>query len=240
MRWLLGWIVLLLVCAASASASVEVGECAPVKPGPYSDTACVVAKANGNHLWRELSGVGATFTDGHPAVADEQANFTAPGFAMKCAGTDPEGAITSYTTDTQKLRFWKCELLPSKTACGTAPEREILTEEMTGVIGEEEGFATNTWTGEMSFMCGTSLVTFSGSYTGRYLSRLVGDETTFSLNNDTTKAYLHVGTEFGAQSWTATVDGVPLTGLSLDVIEEMRFGGPAPTPPNKHVVFRAL
>lgn len=228
MKLLLGWIALLLVCAASASASVEVGECAPQKPGAYSDTACTVSGAKANHVWRELP-PGTLVTDGHEGVGDEPARIG----PIRCGASNDYVTFTSFTTDTERIRLWQCEVTATKTPCA-----EVLTDQMAGVVGEEAGFATNTYSAEhiATFTCGLTEYVLAGSFTGRYESRKVGDETGFALNTAISKAYLHVGPGDGPQSLTLNGEPVEIS----EMVGEMRFGGPVPAPPNKHVVFRSV
>lgn len=231
MRLLLSTLAALCICTASASA-MEVGECSA---GKFNGSVCTKGE------WRALSGDGALIFDGHPPVTDEKLVLTATGWAMTCLGGNPIGRFTSTTTDTEHLRLWKCQqTVPVKADCGTGPEREIVTAETAGELGEQAGVPTNSWSIDASFTCGGLPVSVSGVYVGEYLTR-TGDEGSFAVNKQVSKAYLHIGAEFGNQAVSVSHDGVT-EGALLNFEQEMRFGperkGERGGAVNKRVVFR--
>ncbi len=238
----LAGLCLATMLAATNASAIEIGECAPTKGGAYSDSACTSASKPGTkkgYDWLVLTPPGSTFLDGHPWVADEPAELTASRFAIHCRGSDPVGYVTSLTSDTEHLRLWKCEqTVPVRAACGSEPEQEIVTEQSDGTIGEARGHATNTWELAATFMCGGSLVTVEGTYTGTYMKRKGASREI--LNAPGSKAYLHVGPANGPQSLTVSVDGQPQSPATLEDEQEMRFGKQRPGQPDEHVELRKL
>jgi hypothetical protein len=220
-----GAVALLMGAIAAAPAgAAEVGECAPQKPGGYSDTACRVrATGAGRREWRELGAAVRTYTDEHPEVlGDEKQVFLGEGVKLECKGNVTVGEVTSFTTNVQFAHEYKCELLvPFRAKCGNVATGQIDTMPEEGVFFDgPEGTVLNRLTMSASFECGGMSASLSGEYTGKLGLRFIKDE---PIVNKVTNHYeLLVRRDLGAQALSLTV-GLRSWPVSLTGEQEDRF-----------------
>ncbi len=163
--------VVALGIAPATAKAVEIGECSVVErhSGAYANNACTKS-ASGTHEWRELEGASAAYTDGHPQVLrDEPQLFSGPGVKLACKGNVTVGEVTSFTTNTQLMHDYLCELLePERAACFNVDSpSQIETAPESGMFVEgEEGSVFDQLTLAASFTCGSMPASIEGVYEG--------------------------------------------------------------------------
>lgn len=169
-RLTIATLVALAMSPATANA-VEVGECSVVAKhaGAYTNNACT-RSGGGTHEWRELIGAGAAYTDGHPQILrDEPQLFSGLGVKLACKGNVTVGEVTSFTTNTQLMHDYICELLePERAECfNVSTPRQIETAPESGTFVENaEGNVFDQLTLAASFTCGGIPASIEGTYEG--------------------------------------------------------------------------
>jgi hypothetical protein len=218
-----------LMALAPSARAAEVGECVPQKPGAFSDKACRAGSGAGNHEWRELTGAGASYTDGHPEVLyDEKQVWTGEGVTLECKGQVVVGQSTGFTMGTQLAQDNKCELLaPFRAQCGNTSangiENNIYTTESGVFVDGPEGTVRDRLTiMSASFMCGGLEASLSGEYEGQVGYRFA-EPTRSVLDKQIHKYDLLVAPGFGEQAITLTV-GLRSWPVSLTGEQEDKYG----------------
>jgi len=215
----------LLAAAAPSALAPEVGECAPQKPGAYSDSACRVPASPGNHVWRELQPPLNAYTDGHPEVlGDEPQTFAGEGVTLRCKGQVVVGEVTSFTTNTQFAHDYKCELLaPFRAKCGNVGVEQIDTMPEAGVFSDgPNNTVVDTLSVSASFTCGGLPASIEGTYTGTLANR--GSALAEPIVNKRIHKYdLVTGATWGAQALTLTV-GLQTWPVTMSGEQEDRMG----------------